>query len=160
MTCDHACKCCSYADCKGSGKKYHDGYRKAPVPGAEQNGQEKACKCEQHLAGIDIVTENGIQKAFPEHISYEISCEQRQRGGIGPEDRGVGEAKEPRCKEAVIIAEGLLGVGVCAACIREGVDHVVIISGYYQHYDSAGNKTCSAAGNAGLCQVSVACNYK
>ena len=134
--------------------KEHNGHedlchlRRPPVQ-AQQSGDKQTRRRQENLAKVDVEARDGVVKAELKHIAQHSPCDQRQGGGIGPDDGNIGQNEEPCAEEAVVIPKTLFGVGIGAAAVGIAIHQEVIIRCQDQHHQAAAADADGCADRAG-----------
>ena len=144
------------ADGEHEGHADHQLRHDALATGAQQRHQQQRGDGQQRFAQVDIVAEQLVQPPHLEHVAQEVAGEQRDRRGVGPQDRQVGQAQEPGRQEAVVVTQDLAGIAVRAARVRVDVHQIGVVRADDQHDEPAQDHAKGAAQRPGLGQVGVA----
>ena len=91
----------------------------------------------QQLAAPDLPAREAVVEAEAEHAAEERALHQRQRGGVRPDDRRVGQQQEPAAEEGVVMVAQLLDTGVGAAGVGMALHQVVVVERDDPHHQRA-----------------------
>ena len=102
--------------------------REAP-PAVDGGGGEDGGSRKQDVPEIDAIARYAVAEAKTEGVPEQAARDDRERRGVRPDDRHVGQAEKPRAEEAVVDAERPGGERKGAA--RPGIapGHVMVVPG-------------------------------
>ena len=102
--------------------------REAP-PAVDGGGGEDGGSRKQDVPEIDAIARDAVAEAETECVPEQAARDDRERRGVRPDDRHVGQAEKPRAEEAMVDAERPGGERKGAA--RPGIasGHVMVVPG-------------------------------
>ena len=100
-------------------------------------GGEKRRHRKEDLAEVDVEAEHLVAEAEAEDAAEEVALDERERGDVGPGDRGVGEDEKPAADVAVVGPADVPDVAVGAAGLGEVLHEVVVVAPHEDHDERA-----------------------
>ena len=125
--------------------------REAP-PAVDGGGDEDCGTRKQDVPEIDVIARNAVAEAKTECVAEQATRDYRERRGVRPDDRHVGQADEPRAEEAVVGAERPGGERKRAARPRIAAGHVMVVPGDDGHDRGADEHADRRSERSGLRQ--------
>ena len=128
--------------------------------GTKQAEENQRTDGKQQLAQIDVKAGDLIMQPKLEDVSQQEAADQRQGGGVGPDDGDVGEQNKPRRNEAVIRVEGVAHKAERAAVVGIELHHVMVVDAHDQHDQGADQKAERRPQRAGYRKKAVAGHHE